>query len=97
MWAVVVAEGLDIFWALRKGEGCLGCMGPDTAAIGMMGWEGPISMGEKKFGDRAIEGRRGRRQLTGTNGGRSLIKNKGEGKGRARGTERSHGEAILFF
>jgi hypothetical protein len=24
MWAVVVAEGLDIFWALRKGEGCLG-------------------------------------------------------------------------
>ena len=31
MWAVVVAEGLDIFWALQKGEGCLGWMGPDTA------------------------------------------------------------------
>jgi hypothetical protein len=31
-------------------------MGPDTAAIGMMGWEGPISMGEKKFGDRARGG-----------------------------------------
>jgi hypothetical protein len=31
MCAVVVAEGLDIFWALRKGEGCLGWMGPDTA------------------------------------------------------------------
>ena len=33
-WAVVVAEGLDSFWTLRKGEGCLGGMGPDTAAIG---------------------------------------------------------------
>jgi hypothetical protein len=31
MCAVVVAEGLDIFWALQKGEGCLGWMGPDTA------------------------------------------------------------------
>jgi hypothetical protein len=58
MWAVVAAEGLDIFWALRKGEGCLGGMGPVTAAIGWMGWEGPISMGEK-VGVRAIEGRRG--------------------------------------
>jgi hypothetical protein len=73
MWAVVAAEGLDIFWALRKGEGCLGWMGPDTAAIGMMGWEGPISMGGKKFGDRAIEGRRGEVSVNGTNGGRLLI------------------------
>jgi len=32
-WAVVVAEGLEIFWAFRKGEGCLGVTGPDTAAI----------------------------------------------------------------
>ena len=56
MWAVVVAEGLDIFWALRKGEGCLGGTGPVTAAIEGMGWEGPISMGEK-VGDRAIDGR----------------------------------------
>jgi hypothetical protein len=58
---VVVAEGLDIFWTLRKGEGCLGGTGPVTAAIEGMGWEGPISMVEK-VGDRAIEGRRGRRQ-----------------------------------
>ena len=32
-WAVVVAEGLEIFWAFRKGEGCLGGTRPDTAAI----------------------------------------------------------------
>ena len=31
-WAVVAAEGLESFWALRKGEGCLGGI-PDTAAI----------------------------------------------------------------
>jgi hypothetical protein len=31
MWAVVLAEGLDILWALQKGKGCLGWMGPDTA------------------------------------------------------------------
>jgi hypothetical protein len=37
MWAAVVVEGLDNFWALRKGEGCLGWMGPVTAAIGAMG------------------------------------------------------------
>jgi len=39
MWAVAVAEGLEIFWALRKGEGCLGGRGPVTAAIGAMGKE----------------------------------------------------------
>jgi hypothetical protein len=46
-WAVVVAEGLESFWTLRKGEGCLGGTGPDTAAIGWveMG-RGPISMEE---------------------------------------------------
>jgi len=55
MWAVVAAEGLDIFWAFRKGEGCLGGTGPDTAAIGGIGWERPISMGEN-VGERAIEG-----------------------------------------
>jgi len=32
-WAVVVAEGLEIFWAFRKGEGCLAGTRPDTAAI----------------------------------------------------------------
>jgi hypothetical protein len=68
MWAVVVAEGLDIFWALRKGEGCLGGTGPVTAAIEGMGWEGLVSTVEKVV-DRAIEGRRGMCQLTGTNGG----------------------------
>jgi len=35
-WAVVVAEGLEIFWAFRKGEGCLAGTRPDTAAI--IGW-----------------------------------------------------------
>jgi len=32
-WAVVIVEGLEIFWAFRKGKGCLGVTGPDTAAI----------------------------------------------------------------
>jgi hypothetical protein len=54
MWAVVVAEGLDIFRALRKGEMRLVWMGPDTAAIGIVGWEGPISMGEKKFAPKSL-------------------------------------------
>lgn len=49
MWAVVVVEGLEIFCTLRKGEGCLGGMGPVTAAIGMMGWEGPDIDGMKKL------------------------------------------------
>jgi hypothetical protein len=75
MLAVVATEGLDILWALRKGEGCLGGTGP-AVAIGCMGWEGPISMGEK-VGGRAIEGRRGRRQLTGTNGGTVTYREEG--------------------
>ena len=51
-WAVVVAEDLEIFWAFRKGEGCLGGTRPDTAAIGC-GYEGrePKSM-EGKVGQR---------------------------------------------
>lgn len=51
-WAVVVAEDLEIFWAFRKGEGCLGGTRPDTAAI-RCGYEGrePKSM-EGKVGGR---------------------------------------------
>ncbi len=56
MWAVAVAEGLEIFWALRKGEGCLGGRGPVTAAIGAMGREETDIDGEK-VGGKAIEGR----------------------------------------
>ena len=59
-WAVVVAEGLEIFWAFRKGEGCLGGTRPDRAAI-ECGWTGggPISMEGKSWGGGAKEGRRG--------------------------------------
>ena len=78
MWAVVVAEGLEIFWTLRKGEGCLGGMGPVTAAIEGMGWEGPVSMVEK-VGDRAIEGRRGGVSGRGQMGG--LVTYREEGRG----------------
>ena len=77
----MVAEGLESFWTLRKGEGCLGGTGPDTAA---MEW---VEMGGdryrwKKSVDRAIEGEggcvSGRRPM----GGRLLIEKKGRGEGR---------------
>jgi hypothetical protein len=46
---VVVVEVLEIFWTLRKGEGCLGGMGPVTAAIGMRGtgyrWDEKLEIG----------------------------------------------------
>jgi hypothetical protein len=35
----VVAEGLESFWPLRKGEGCLGAEGPDRVAISREGRE----------------------------------------------------------
>lgn len=78
MWAVAVAEGLEIFWALRKGEGCLGWMGPVTAAIEGMRGEGPISMVEK-VGDGAIEGRGGGVNERGQMGG--LVTYREEGRG----------------
>jgi hypothetical protein len=98
MWAVVVAEGLEIFWALRKGEGCLGGMGPVTAAIEGEGRDRYRWV--EKVGDRAIEGR-GEASMNGNKWGAwLLIEKKGEGREGnegARGTEPSHGEAIFFF
>jgi hypothetical protein len=96
MWAVFVAEGLDIFWALRKGEGCLGGMEPVTAAIEGIGWERPVSMVEK-VGDRAIEGRRGGVNERGTNGGSVTYREEGRGEGMGHEAQNlSRGSRFLF-
>ena len=99
MWAVLVAEGLDIFWALRKGEGCLGGTGPVTAAIRGEG-RGRTDIDGRKVGDRAIDGR-GEASVDGNKWGAwLLIEKKGEGnEGEGKGTRHktSHGEAIWLF
>ena len=99
MWAVVAAEGLEIFWTLRKGEGCLGGMGPVTAAIERDGRERPISMVEK-VGDRAIEGRRGGVSERGQMGGLVTYREeggRGEGREGARGTRTLSRRSLFFF
>ena len=51
-WAVVIAEDLEIFWAFQKGEGCLGGMRPDTAAIRCGYKERELKLMEGKVGQR---------------------------------------------
>jgi hypothetical protein len=72
----VVAEGLESFWTLRKGEGCLGGTGPDTAAIGWVEMGGDRDRWKKSV-DRAIEGEGGCVSERRPMGGRLLIEKKG--------------------
>ncbi len=46
----------EIFWAFLKGEGCRAVEGPDTAAIGELGREGPDIDGRPKDGAGGEEG-----------------------------------------
>ena len=51
----MAAEGLEIFWAFLKGEGCRAVEGPDTAAIECWDGRDPISMEERRVWGGTIE------------------------------------------